>query len=433
MTEPGEFSGDDDETLRHIEDIINTLGAEATRGEEDFDRVLPDFVRRDMDDEAAAKLAQSDREGVPTPYALQFVEAMAVWTDRLSTEGSSPELIAEVNIGLASREGRYPDSALWDRARGELAKRLQLAGDLDTALDFLFGMRSKHVMARTAMELTGQLPDEAAAIAVMENVFERFGREEDNTNLIKFLQATYDEMLIDDPELPELDMIEAMIRSEKPDYEPVQSWAESMHEVRPDVDWGSMITLINDDRQWADFPLRYRQLAIMSHLSALKVLDENITPELLDLIALDLSNAESNTMPRAPIWDRFRQAYVTRLLENGLPGYASELGRAIRNAQYQAELVKKLIDSGTEDHAMQVAEAMTDVKRMVEVLLATNWSGNRGVNRLAEIVADESRSLTHRIECLIAARDRMQAAGNNELAAEYNAKLTELRQRLAEG
>jgi hypothetical protein len=155
MTQPGESASGGDDQLRHIEEIINTLGGEITGGQEDLDRVLPDVFLSSGDEDRIAKLSSTDYEGVPLPYVFHFVVACGGWVENLQSEGSSPELISEINTALRIRESRYPEAPGWDRSRALLAQELVAVNDLDSALDLMAGMHSKHELARTVISLTG--------------------------------------------------------------------------------------------------------------------------------------------------------------------------------------------------------------------------------------------------------------------------------------
>jgi hypothetical protein len=429
MTSPGESAGNGDEQLRHIEDIINTLGEEATGGTADFDRVVPDFI--ELDDESRALLQQSDRDGAPIPYTLQFITTVTGWLGRLTEEGSSPELVNEINAGITIREGRYPDSPIWDRMRGHVAKEMYVAGDTDTALGLIHGMRSKHAMARAVIETT-EADTGGDPGVVMESMVRRFAAESDNKNLVEFFQAMYDEILRDDPGARALDSIELMIRLQSPGYEPLQSWATSMASEEPQVNWDDVVTLIENETLWSDrIPLRFRQFAMASHFDRLRAISSGIVnDEYVEQQLADLAGIEEAT-PGVEIWDHFRYSYGARLLEVGRPEYAAAFGRAIQDASFQQLLTMEMIERGATEQALRLAGEIRDAHVMAETLLDGDWPENEGIRRLEAIIDSDEYLLEQRIACLSMVHERMLEAGSTEAADRYKQRLTEMQQRLS--
>ena len=433
MTQPGEHPNGDDEQLRHIKDIIDTLGGEVTGGQQDFDRVMPDFVNDGvLGEEELAMLSGGDRDGVPVPYTLQFVGVVDGWVARLASESSSPELMAEIDTGFGIREARYPDTPIWDRMRAHVANELQAFDDLDSAVELVLGMRSKHALARAVSDLTERLSPDDDPARIVAMVIARFVAEPDKTNLIDFLQANYDVTVNANPDSYALDAIEVMIRRFNPGYDSIQSWAESMAKDMPEVNWNGAATIVGDEELWSDaIPLRFRQFAIASHFSHLRALSEEANDQRVQALLDDLAGIEGET-PRARIWDQFRYSYGARLLEDGHPAYAVDFGRAMHDANFQQALVMELIEHGAEDDALRLTNDMTDATVMAQTLLDAEWTGDQGVQRLATIVDDDSYPLARRIECIIAIRDRMREFGNEDSAARHDVLIAELRQRLAE-
>jgi hypothetical protein len=433
MTSPGESAGNGDEQLRHIEAIINTLGSEVTGGQEDMDRVMPDAFQS-APEEVFAALQGADYEGVPLPYIFQFVVAANGWSHRLRADGPSPELAAEITTGLRIRESRYPEASGWDISRGHLAEQLSAAGDRETALDVVCGMRSKHEMARTVLWGAFGAPEGGSAAIELDAVVDRLRLRNDDTDLLEFLQASYDVTVQHNPSTAALDTIEAILRLHDPNYDPVQSWAASMAKDVPEVDWEGAAGVISNQGMWpSTTSLRFRQFALASHFEMRRYLDATgpVDDENVQNLLEGVGVMEATTAP-APIWDQFRYAYGIHCLDTGQSAHTLAFGRAMHDPSAQQQLVERMILYGEEDNAIRLAEGMTDARLMAETFLNGDWLKNNGVQQLARIIADETQPLVRRIECLIAMRDRMRETADRKSAEQYDAQLTDLRRRLAE-
>jgi hypothetical protein len=356
-------SGDDDQ-LRYLKDIINTLGA-GMGGQSDLDRVMPDFAQG-----APLSIIRGDYDGVPIPYVFQFVGAAGEWIERVQEEGVSAELKTEIAAGITIRESRHPGAPGWDNTRGLLAEKMQEAGDVEFALDLVYGMRSRHAMARAVIALSENQPD-ADIFSMISAIGERYSTDPRSVNLarrlradmhfMQFMQATHDEILRRTPTSPALDTIEEMIRSRIPGYDPLKWWTTSMTEEHPEQDWDDLLVIASDDSLWTpELSMRHRQSTMMSYTEHVhKLGSASVDDAYIAELLAEVATAEAE-VPDARIWDRLRYSYGFLLAELGHPAHSVDAGRAIRNPSLQRLLVNDLIAHNAEDDARRLANDITD-------------------------------------------------------------------------
>lgn len=362
-----------------------TTGPQHNQGPPDSDRIFPDMFSEPLDPEAAAFLAENDWEGVPIPYGFQQVQKIGDWLGRLAEEGPSDSLMEEINAGLAEPENKYPGAPMWDRQRGLLADSFLAAGHSELAMDFLQGMHSPHQMAENAISLAAKYTEGGGDGSAWVNGFAyRLHESQDQANYLGFVRALADHTIDEDPDAPEIDSFESVLAQYDPDFDPVQSWADSQRLLDPKVDWDGIVDIIKDDERWTGVPINVRRFAMKLNRDMLKAMNEEPGPEQARRMLDSLNDAES-AYPEANIWDVFRHSLADLLIAKSQPVLAREFGCAIKDAHIQHNLVADLYNQDFESDAFELATNVRDPKVKANLLLSNEgWPDGAGLKLLAE-------------------------------------------------
>ncbi|HZM63803.1 MAG TPA: hypothetical protein VFB59_01575 [Candidatus Saccharimonadales bacterium] len=148
------------------------------------------------------------------PDAEAFVATCSTWRRTITTEGATPELMAEIHTAFTEREQTHPNTHAWDALRSYMANHL-VANHTEDSLDLVYGMRSFHIMVDTIRTLGSQL-DEQTGEAMAISFMRRFTIDPDSSRLYRFNQAYCDILIREDPDSPEIDNLETALSELEP-------------------------------------------------------------------------------------------------------------------------------------------------------------------------------------------------------------------------
>ncbi len=377
-----------------------------------------------------AQIAAAEFEGMPGAYALKCIDMAVGWAEEIRDEDFEPAVVNRVMAGLASWESDYPGSGIWDRMRQSLAGKLFEAGGIQASLDLVYGMRSRHMMADTVIDLATREGDELISGTVFSSFIRRFQGYGAKELFIGFIQALIDLSIDRQPEGELAGRLENILTSRVPDYDPVQAWADSQTEPLPDVDWDDLVPYIRNDDIWQGVPVHYRQFAVKQCVCLGAVIAFETSTELVTH-AIDEIDAAQAKYPETQVWDRFKLTFAEILLGEGNPMFALDFGRSIVDSAQRQILVGSFIENGAEEEALELTCSIPDAAVMAAALLDTNWSNNQGPDQLARIVQDDKYPLERRIACIEAISERMAAQGKTDWVKFYDELLAALREQLA--
>lgn len=271
------------------------------------------------------------------------------------TPESPPELFAEIGTIFSEWEERFPGAPLWDRMRTNMAMRMYDETHVRAATELIHGMRSAHNQADTVVVISLQHPDDDE---LLSGLVRQFQQDPDNTRHRRFLQAAHDRIIDANPDSPEVDGYEEILRSQDPAYDPVQSWIDSQREAAPAMPWDGAHSALNDPR-WEDTPMPWRMHMVKSAYHTSRHLGAEVSTELIMSINSVL-DYYADRFPDIVMWDHYRVQFGAQLVEAGDPAFAFDFARSIRDVVHQHWMAEIFMAKGYREESTELWTIVRD-------------------------------------------------------------------------
>lgn len=382
---------------------------------------IPESFAAVLSPEERALLSESDYQGVPIGFTVQFVT-------------NNQELLQEINQGnlaaaealdieLAGAEERYPDFPGWDRLRSYTVSQLVATGHPEEAYQRVWGIKEPHILMEALFDAGMQ------AAWDQEQIINTVLYHPDEQKRHGLVRALRDEMIIRDHDELGLAIVNRYLKGQGVERDPVSGWAESQSQVYVDYDWNGIVATVKDDSKWAGLPLSKRQHALMVNVQFDSSLggQPNEVAETVEAYKEWLD--EQREMHDAPIWDEFAAVNAVRLMRLGDSEQARVLSGAIRDSRFRGSTALKYIEMDQEEAAIELILTIDDYELAGSLLMFGPWKDEspQAIAKMAAVMESDEYPLALRIGLLEFVREEMARQDQPDLAAKYQRRIDQLR------
>lgn len=329
--------------------------------------VLPSDFAEAVGPEAAEVLSQNEFEGAPIPFSIRFGTSLSATVSRFRDPGIDvQDALQEATVNIAEAERRYPDSPIWDRARGIVVDEL-LASEHDReAIDYLHSIVRPH-------RLAAKLDDVAVAVGQRQwfDIAHWIATLEPERQHI-VMRAVRDHLIEVAPdETQTVERYNGHLIQVGAEVDPVSGWAESMAADYPDFAWAQVVEDIRNENAWGDMPITQRQHTMWAFMQTVQQSAVNgDADDYIDKVIARLNTAE-DAFPKALMLGRLRGAFSMALTWRNEREQAFKVANTMRNRRDWIDLSESYIRQGNEDEAIALALACPDSAAAVAILLDT--------------------------------------------------------------
>lgn len=387
--------------------------------------VLPPDFAEAVGPEVAQVLSQNEFEGAPIPFGIQFGLALSATTSRFHDPSADLQgALQEATDNITEAERRYPDSPIWDRARGIVVDELLASGHDKEAIDYLQHIVRPHSLA-------AKLDDVVVAVGQRQwfDIAQWISALEPARQAV-VMQAVRDHLIELAPEETQtIGQYNDHLHQMGVEADPVSGWAKSMAADYPDYAWDQAVEDIQNDNAWGGMPVAMRQHTMWAFMRMVQRSDVDAdTAGLVDGVVAKLDTVE-DAFPKAVMLGRLRGALSLALTWGNEREQALRVASTMRNRRDWIDLSESYIRQGNEDEAIALALACPDSAAAVAILLDAKWQrqAEQATRALAAVIADDAVPAARRIGYLEVIRDRLDMMGELDNAHEYQRRIDSLK------